>query len=360
MTRKRPGQHLANHGKNSLRHSSRCAPVTSHNGFAGHLFLLFVSEVIVASTAFGNPSDFVIDPTQSYITMTGTVTYPPTGTFTEQFSGSLTTELSGNIFADTGNPAAVLFESSFSINLTNQASLAQPGGTPAQLAAQVANFPSAGLTTDVSFSNLVMGIPTSITEDIGGVLATNQISFDLGSASTANINSPGLYVGSASVSANALNTANPGSLQAAGTGERLVIPFDFVGTTLGSTLQFTGQIVAVSTSTPGAPVQWTTASGGNGHYYQDVPIPTSGMTWVQAEQAAAAMSYNGLPGHLVTITSQAENNFVTTHMPGGTINAAYLGGYQEHERSRFFGTRRRLALGHRRAMDLYELGSRPA
>ena len=49
-------------------------------------------------------------------------------------------------------------------------------------------------------------------------------------------------------------------------------------------------------------VLWST----NGHYYQVVQTSVSFNT---AVSAAAAMTYQGLPGHLVTITSAEENTF---------------------------------------------------
>jgi len=54
----------------------------------------------------------------------------------------------------------------------------------------------------------------------------------------------------------------------------------------------------------GDPIQWTIASGGNGHYYDVVSAP-NGITWSAASAAATAMG-----GYLATITSDAENNFV--------------------------------------------------
>jgi len=50
--------------------------------------------------------------------------------------------------------------------------------------------------------------------------------------------------------------------------------------------------------------QWSTESGGNGHFYQPVVSPT-GIGWNDARVAAASLG-----GYLVTITSSAENQFV--------------------------------------------------
>ncbi|NVJ46520.1 MAG: HYR domain-containing protein, partial [Cytophagia bacterium] len=45
----------------------------------------------------------------------------------------------------------------------------------------------------------------------------------------------------------------------------------------------------------------------NGHFYEYVSDPN--ISWEDARDAAAAMSYNGMQGYLVTITSAAENQF---------------------------------------------------
>jgi hypothetical protein len=72
-------------------------------------------------------------------------------------------------------------------------------------------------------------------------------------------------------------------------------------------------------------VQWI-APGGNGHFYEPISVP-GGISWTDASEAA-----NLKGGYLVTITSQAENDFVH-----GLINDAmywdgpsgpWIGGYQ--------------------------------
>ena len=45
----------------------------------------------------------------------------------------------------------------------------------------------------------------------------------------------------------------------------------------------------------------------NGHYYE---LVTSGKTFDEAVSAASALTHNGIPGHLVTITDEAEQTFV--------------------------------------------------
>src|SRR5207247_1453618 len=66
----------------------------------------------------------------------------------------------------------------------------------------------------------------------------------------------------------------------------------------------------------------------NGHWYQAVPIP-GGIPWPAARAAAAAQSYAGYPGHLVTITSAAEDQFLVSSLPLGLDNHWRVGGYQD-------------------------------
>lgn len=47
----------------------------------------------------------------------------------------------------------------------------------------------------------------------------------------------------------------------------------------------------------------------NGHYYEYVPTPQS---WTSAKAAAAAKTYYGRQGYLVTITSEAENSYINS------------------------------------------------
>lgn len=83
-----------------------------------------------------------------------------------------------------------------------------------------------------------------------------------------------------------------------------------------------------------APVQWAAADGGNDHWYEivrDTTIPY--ITWTEARHAAEAATFNGMRGHLATLTSQAENDFVGN---AGFLGDSYglyqdnvwIGGYQ--------------------------------
>ena len=77
-------------------------------------------------------------------------------------------------------------------------------------------------------------------------------------------------------------------------------------------------------SLAGDAVQWTTAEGGNGHWY--ALVTGQDRTWVQALNAAESQG-----GDLVTCTSQAENQYVRDQfMPCfGEPPAAWMGGYRD-------------------------------
>jgi lectin-like protein len=72
---------------------------------------------------------------------------------------------------------------------------------------------------------------------------------------------------------------------------------------LGETSQFSNCQMAVP---PGFKFS-APSDGGNGHVYEYVENPG---TWTNARAAAAARTFRGLNGHLVTITSAFENAFV--------------------------------------------------
>ncbi|MCA0242289.1 MAG: hypothetical protein LCI02_15675 [Proteobacteria bacterium] len=72
-----------------------------------------------------------------------------------------------------------------------------------------------------------------------------------------------------------------------------------------------------------APVQWTVASGGNGHWYDIVYLPTGGgMTWDQAFADAPTRSHLGQAGYMATVTSAGEQAFIA----GNFSAEAWLGG----------------------------------
>ena len=69
-------------------------------------------------------------------------------------------------------------------------------------------------------------------------------------------------------------------------------------------------VVTASTGALATPVQWTEASGGNGHWYEVVITYSEAINWSGAKTAAEATSYGGVQGDLASITSVGENNFV--------------------------------------------------
>jgi hypothetical protein len=78
-----------------------------------------------------------------------------------------------------------------------------------------------------------------------------------------------------------------------------------------------------------APVQWPVSSGGNGHSYEFISNPS--ISWTDANVAASELTYAGVPGYLMTVTSAAENAFVSAQF-GGTTDSAlpgWIGGYQD-------------------------------
>jgi hypothetical protein len=94
-------------------------------------------------------------------------------------------------------------------------------------------------------------------------------------------------------------------------------------------LPMTGLLVEYSQ--PSAPVQWSSVDGGNDHYYQIVRVP-SGLSWESARDAAAGMTLNGMTGHLVTIGSQSENDFIDS-LTSGSSREYYTGGFQSPDAS---------------------------
>jgi hypothetical protein len=73
--------------------------------------------------------------------------------------------------------------------------------------------------------------------------------------------------------------------------------------TVGLLISFMSILVNCAGATP---VQYSE----NGHYYDVISAP--GITWGDANTSAQALSYSGVNGHLATITSQGENDFIVT------------------------------------------------
>src|SRR4051812_33400035 len=58
-------------------------------------------------------------------------------------------------------------------------------------------------------------------------------------------------------------------------------------------------------------VEWPVAAGGNGHRYA---LTDAAVSWDQAEAEAVALG-----GHLASVTSRAENDFILNNLNGGWI-----------------------------------------
>ena len=82
-----------------------------------------------------------------------------------------------------------------------------------------------------------------------------------------------------------------------------------------------------ATAVQATPMQWTVASGGNDHWYDRIDAPA--LNWTDARDTAAASSYLGLAGHLATVTSAAENLFITNNFNAGSaLTQHFFGGFQ--------------------------------
>ena len=55
----------------------------------------------------------------------------------------------------------------------------------------------------------------------------------------------------------------------------------------------------------------------NGHYYDAI---AGDITWADADTAAESMTFMGLQGHLATITSQQEHDFIKDNLPEACLN----------------------------------------
>lgn len=66
--------------------------------------------------------------------------------------------------------------------------------------------------------------------------------------------------------------------------------------------------------------------GANGHFYELVSHPY--ITWTEAKAAAEATLRCGQPGHLVTITSAEEQDFLVTSFGGPNLHTKWMGAFQ--------------------------------
>lgn len=76
-----------------------------------------------------------------------------------------------------------------------------------------------------------------------------------------------------------------------------------------------------STQSRAEPIQWL----GNQHWYESLPGP---VTWQEADSVAQSMSWMGFPGHLATLASAGEDQFVCANF-GALQEGLWLGGFQD-------------------------------
>jgi parallel beta-helix repeat protein len=97
-----------------------------------------------------------------------------------------------------------------------------------------------------------------------------------------------------------------------------VLPNGTVITATATTTDGTSEFSGCRLVLPPNLTEWSVAEGGNGHVYEYVRTPG---TWTAAKTAATARSLFGVAGHLVTITSAAENAIVTGLKGNGDLRA---------------------------------------
>lgn len=84
-------------------------------------------------------------------------------------------------------------------------------------------------------------------------------------------------------------------------------------------------MLCVACMVEATPVQWT----GNGHWY-DISSEEAN-SWGDADAQASNLTYEGLTGHLATISSLEENQFIVDKLD--FVGDAFLGGFQTADSS---------------------------
>ena len=92
-------------------------------------------------------------------------------------------------------------------------------------------------------------------------------------------------------------------------------------------------MLAISAGADAAPIQWTSGTGGNDHWY-DFVLKGGLAAWHDARAAALASTNLGMSGYLATVTSAAENGFLTNVVSGSPQSAAA----SNHEMGKRFHT----------------------
>jgi hypothetical protein len=74
------------------------------------------------------------------------------------------------------------------------------------------------------------------------------------------------------------------------------------------------------------PIQWKIADGGNGHFYEHIAV-FPWLNWADANEQAQHLSFAGKGGYLMTVTSQAELDFVQANVL--SLSYDWVGGFQD-------------------------------
>jgi len=85
--------------------------------------------------------------------------------------------------------------------------------------------------------------------------------------------------------------------------------------------------IAISASIAMGDVPGAVYNPVNGHYYAQVAAPT-GILWEDAKAAAELLTFAGVNGHLATITSAEENQFIIDNLNDAVVDMYWLGGFQ--------------------------------
>ena len=247
-------------------------------------------------------NSYVVDPSESYITLTGYLGALP---IESQFFGSLTTTLTGTIVVDRAAPDLLVFNPLTTIALTTQATNSAPFDAPAALSAKVTNlFPG----VDGNFAIRNAGVSPAdgfVSHFTGGVLdPTPPFSFSNG---LFDIVIPG-HVNYANIpitfGSGASNPTAPGTIAPVGSQDRLELPFDFSTkltdpfTGISADLHLTGRVVANGPQMPIPPV-----------------LPVHPVTAQQINLATNDLVYSTLDGQLYASTPASQAH------PGGTLTS---------------------------------------
>jgi len=225
-------------------------------------FPLYLVPLLALGTSQSFADDFTIDPTRSFITLSGSAANLP---LQEQGPGSLTTSFFGNLAADlTGSNVAITGGTMKAI--TNGIWLPGPNGqgaaAPANYGAQATSF--LGVFT-AALRNVAFDVASPATTVTNGSFDAGKMifSFPQTSLSTLDYDAGFLGTGQKNLAGNATNkTATVATITTAGPTNTLVINIDATFfTTLASqndsSLRILGQITAVNVSGGKEPPRFT-------------------------------------------------------------------------------------------------------